>query len=59
MPKSLQIPGCGDRADDSINGRSSRENGIGTRKPCRVECHLVTVSQGKGKGKCYGGLTPP
>eukprot|EP00965_Chrysotila_dentata_P045697 1518082-Pleurochrysis_carterae.AAC.1 len=41
MPTSQQTPGCGDRA-------SSRENGIVIRQPCRVDCHLVTVSQGKG-----------
>eukprot|EP00965_Chrysotila_dentata_P156885 5183967-Pleurochrysis_carterae.AAC.1 len=33
--------------DCLINGRSFKENGLETRQPCRVECHLMTVSQGR------------
>eukprot|EP00965_Chrysotila_dentata_P177442 5860343-Pleurochrysis_carterae.AAC.1 len=49
MPTSQQIPGCGDKAWNwKLGWRLSRENGIQTLQPCRVDGHLVMVSQGRG-----------
>eukprot|EP00965_Chrysotila_dentata_P233165 6199428-Pleurochrysis_carterae.AAC.1 len=63
MPISQQIPGCGARAwNRKLSWRSFRENGIETRQPCRVECHLVTVSRGRGnvtKGSCHRKVYAP